>query len=288
MTQPQQTETDNALILRDDRDGIAYLTLNRPNQFNALSEELLESLQNQLDAIAVDKSIRVVVLAGNGRAFCAGHDLKQMRTQSERDYFQQLFTRCGKVMTRISTLPQPVIARVHGIATAAGCQLVASCDLAIAEEGARFAVSGINVGLFCGTPSVPLSRNVGRKQAMEMLLTGGFISAQQAATEGLINRAVPLDQLDAEVLKLAQSICNKSSASIALGKAMYYKQLEMGVDQAYQFASEAMADNMMFRDVGEGIDAFTEKRPPQLAGPISRRCSKYTLDFRRTRCRCVS
>lgn len=262
MLQLQQTETDSALILRDDRDGIAYLTLNRPNQFNALSEELLESLQNQLDAVALDKSIRVVVLAGSGRAFCAGHDLKQMRSQSERGYFQQLFSRCGKVMTRISTLPQPVIARVHGIATAAGCQLVASCDLAIAEAGARFAVSGINVGLFCGTPSVPLSRNVGRKQALEMLLTGGFISAQQAAAEGLINRAVPLEQLDAEVLKLAQSICNKSRASITLGKAMYYKQLEMGVEQAYQFASEAMADNMMFSDVAEGIDAFTEKRPP--------------------------
>lgn len=262
MTQPQQSEKSADLILREDRDGIAYLTLNRPNQFNALSEELLDALQRQLDNIAENRSIRVVVLAGNGRAFCAGHDLKQMRSQSERDYFQQLFTRCGKVMTRISSLPQPVIARVHGIATAAGCQLVASCDLAIAEEGARFAVSGINVGLFCGTPSVPLSRNVGRKQAMEMLLTGGFISAQEAAAEGLINRAVPLDQLDSEVLKLAQAICNKSSASIALGKAMYYKQLEMGVDQAYQYASEAMADNMMFRDVGEGIDAFTEKRPP--------------------------
>ncbi|WP_428623209.1 enoyl-CoA hydratase [Sedimenticola sp.] len=262
MTEANQTATEEPLVLREDRDGIAYLTLNRPNQFNALSEELLDALQGSLDAIAEDKSVRVVVLAGNGRAFCAGHDLKQMRGQSERAYFQQLFTRCGQVMTRITQLPQPVIARVHGIATAAGCQLVASCDLAIAEEGARFAVSGINVGLFCGTPSVPLSRNVGRKQAMEMLLTGGFISAQQAQAQGLINRAVPLDELDEEVMKLARTICGKSSASIALGKAMYYKQLEMGVDQAYQFASEAMADNMMFEDVGEGIDAFAEKRPP--------------------------
>ncbi|WP_435684798.1 enoyl-CoA hydratase [Sedimenticola selenatireducens] len=262
MTQTNTTAADDALVLREDRDGIAYLTLNRPNQFNALSEELLDALQANLDAIAEDKSVRVVVLAGNGRAFCAGHDLKQMRTQNERAYFQQLFTRCGQVMTRISSLPQPVIARVHGIATAAGCQLVASCDLAIAEEGSRFAVSGINVGLFCGTPSVPLSRNVGRKQAMEMLLTGGFIPAQQAAAQGLVNRAVPLEQLDDEVLKLARTICDKSSASVALGKAMYYKQLEMGVEQAYQFASEAMADNMMFEDVGEGIDAFTEKRPP--------------------------
>ncbi len=262
MTQTTPTTTDEPLVLREDRDSIAYLTLNRPNQFNALSEELLDALQANLDAIAEDKNVRVVVLAGNGRAFCAGHDLKQMRSQSDRAYFQQLFTRCGRVMTRIMNLPQPVIARVHGIATAAGCQLVASCDLAIAEEGARFAVSGINVGLFCGTPSVPLSRNVGRKQAMEMLLTGGFISARQAAAEGLINRAVPLAELDAEVLKLAQAICGKSRASVALGKAMYYKQLEMGIDQAYQFASEAMADNMMFEDVGEGIDAFTEKRPP--------------------------
>jgi enoyl-CoA hydratase/carnithine racemase len=262
MTETHPTAADEALVLREDRDGIAYLTLNRPNQFNALSEELLDALQNGLDAIAEDREIRVVVLAGNGRAFCAGHDLKQMRSRSERGYFQQLFRRCGEVMTRIMSLPQPVIARVHGIATAAGCQLVASCDLAIAEEGARFAVSGINVGLFCGTPSIPLSRNVGRKQAMEMLLTGGFISATQAADEGLINRAVPAEQLDGEVLKLARTICGKSSASVALGKAMYYKQLEMGVEQAYQFASEAMADNMMLEDVAEGIDAFTGKRPP--------------------------
>lgn len=258
----QTTATDQAVLLREDRDNIAYLTLNRPNQFNALSEELLDALHNTLDAIAEDENVRVVVLAGNGRAFCAGHDLKQMRTQSERDYFQRLFNHCGQVMTRITSLPQPVIARVHGIATAAGCQLVASCDLAIAEEGSRFAVSGINVGLFCGTPSVPLSRNVGRKQAMEMLLTGGFISAQEAAAQGLINRAVPLEQLDEEVLKLARTICGKSRASIAHGKAMYYKQLEMGVEQAYEFASAAMADNMMFEDVSEGIDAFTAKRPP--------------------------
>ena len=262
MTENTRNATEEPLVLREDKEGIAYLTLNRPNQFNALSEELLETLQNELEQIAGDRSVRVVVLAGNGRAFCAGHDLKQMRTQSERDYFQQLFNKCGEVMTAITRLPQPVIARVHGIATAAGCQLVASCDLAIAEEGARFAVSGINVGLFCGTPSIPLSRNVGRKQAMEMLLTGGFISAQEAASEGLINRTAPLDQLDAEVEKLARTICGKSAASIALGKSMYYKQLEMGVDQAYQFAAEAMADNMMFEDVGEGIDAFTEKRPP--------------------------
>ncbi|PLY12439.1 MAG: enoyl-CoA hydratase [Sedimenticola sp.] len=257
--------TDNSenLVLRSDRDGVTTLTLNRPDQYNALSEEMIQALQSRLTEIAEDDGVRVVILAANGRAFCAGHDLKQMRGNSEQDYFRQLFADCGKLMTSIINLPQPVIARVHSIATAAGCQLVASCDLAIASEKARFAVSGINVGLFCATPSVALARNIGRKKALEMLFTGEFITAAEAEREGLINRAVADDQLDQTIERLARSICDKSSIAIRNGKAMFYQQLEMGVNDAYQLASDSMACNMMWDDSKEGIDAFMQKRAPE-------------------------
>ena len=250
------------ILLRADAGGVATLTLNRPHQFNALSEEMLAELQAALDAIAVDTMVRAVVIAGAGRAFCAGHDLKQMRANHSQGYMQQLFKQCGRVMTTVTQMPQPVIARIHGIATAAGCQLVAACDLAVAADVARFAVSGINVGLFCSTPAVALSRNIGRKQAMEMLLTGDFIDAAEAQRRGLVNRVVPLELLDAEVARLAGAICAKSAVAVAMGKQLFYRQLEMGLEGAYQLAGETMACNMMSADAAEGIDAFMEKRQP--------------------------
>lgn len=261
MNAPEQSTLP--ILLRSDDAGVATLTLNRPAQFNSLSEELLAELQAALDAIAADKSVRAVVIAGAGKAFCSGHDLKQMRANHSKAYMQKLFRQCGKVMTTIVEMPQPVIARIHGIATAAGCQLVAMCDLAVAVEGARFAVSGINVGLFCATPSVALGRAMGRKQAMEMLLTGDFIDAAEAQRRGLINRVVPPEQLDAEVKKLTDSICAKSAVAIGMGKQMFYKQLEMGLDGAYQLATETMTCNMMAEDAAEGIDAFMQKRKPE-------------------------
>jgi enoyl-CoA hydratase/carnithine racemase len=254
---------DEPILLRADSGGVATLTLNRPGQFNSLSEEMLAELQGALDAIAKDAAVRVVVIAGAGKAFCAGHDLKQMRANHSKEYMQQLFKQCGRVMTTLTQIPQPVIARIHGIATAAGCQLVAACDLAVAADVARFAVSGINVGLFCSTPAVALSRNMGRKQAMEMLLTGDFIDASEAQRRGLVNRVVPLDQLDAEVKKLTDSVCGKSAVAVAMGKQLFYRQLEMGLDGAYQLASETMACNMMSEDAAGGIDAFMEKRKPE-------------------------
>ena len=257
---------DAPLLLRRDDGGVATLTLNRPSQFNSLSEELLDALQSELDAIARDPSVRVVVMAGAGKAFCAGHDLKQMRANHGKEYMQKLFRQCGRVMMTITEMPQPVIARIHGIATAAGCQLVAMCDLAVASDNARFAVSGINVGLFCSTPSVALGRAMGRKEAMEMLLTGDFIDATEAQRRSLINRVVPVDRLDEEVGKLVDSILAKSPIAVAMGKQMFYRQLEMGLEGAYQLASETMACNMMTEDAAHGIDAFMEKRKPEWKG----------------------
>lgn len=251
---------NEALLLRDDRDGIVTLTLNRPAQFNALSTELLTALQAELDKVGADSTARVVVLAGAGKAFCAGHDLKQMRANHDKGYMQALFAQCGRVMTTLTELPQPVIARVHGIATAAGCQLVASCDLAVAADVAKFAVSGINVGLFCSTPAVALSRNMGRKQALEMLLTGEFIDAPEAQRRGLVNRVVPAEQLDAEVQRLAETIRAKSQTAITMGKRLFYRQLETGLAGAYQMAGETMACNMMSDDAVAGIDAFMNKK----------------------------
>ncbi|MDD5248918.1 MAG: enoyl-CoA hydratase [Rhodocyclaceae bacterium] len=257
---------EEPILLRADNGGVATLTLNRPGQFNSLSEELLAELQGALDAIAKDGAVRAVVIAGAGKAFCAGHDLKQMRANHSKAYMQQLFKQCGRVMTTLTQMPQPVIARIHGIATAAGCQLVAACDLAVAADVARFAVSGINVGLFCSTPAVALSRNMGRKQALEMLLTGDFIDAAEAQRRGLVNRVVPSEQLDVEVKKLTDSICGKSAAAVGMGKQLFYRQLEMGLEGAYQLAAETMACNMMCDDAGEGIDAFMQKRKPEWKG----------------------
>lgn len=254
------------MLLRHDDNGVATLTLNRPGQFNSLSSAMLDALIAAVDEIAGDETVRVVVLAGEGRAFCAGHDLKEMRAKHTLAFQQQLFRLCGRFMMKLTELPQPVIARVHGIATAAGCQLVSMCDLAVAADVARFAVSGINVGLFCSTPSVGLSRNMGRKEAFEMLVTGDFIDAHEARRRGLVNRVVPLEQLDDEVAKLAAAIVAKSPLAVRMGKQMFYRQLEMGLDAAYQMASETMACNMMSDDAAEGIDAFIAKRKPQWKG----------------------
>lgn len=249
------------VLLRTDADGVATLTLNRPQQFNSLSDALIGELQAALDAIAKDASVRVVVIAGAGKAFCAGHDLKEMRANPDKEYQQVLFRRCGKMMMTLIGMPQPVIARVHGMAVAAGCQLVGMCDLAVAAKEARFAVSGVNLGLFCTTPGVALSRNVGRKQAFEMLVTGDFIDAETACARGLVNRVVAAEQLDAEVKQLSDSICAKSPMAVAMGKQAFYRQVEMGLDGAYQLAAETMACNMMAEDARGGIDAFIAKQP---------------------------
>src|SRR5277367_6004320 len=254
------------LILERRQGGVAFLTLNRPAQYNALSDGLLAALESTLDALSSDVSVHVVVLGGAGKAFCAGHDLKQMKANPNLEYYRRLFDDCSRVMMRIQSLPQPVIARVHGIATAAGCQLVAMCDLAVAANDARFAVSGINVGLFCATPSVALSRNVGRKAAFEMLVTGEFIDAPAAVQRGLINRSVPADHLDREIDVLAAAIVAKPRAVIAAGKALFYRQLELGVVPAYQLAGQAMACNMMQAVAQEGVAAFIERRAPNWSG----------------------
>ncbi len=252
----------DALLVREDCNGLTTLRMNRPLQFNALSEATLDALQRELGAIAGDASVRCVILAGAGRAFCAGHDLREMREHPSLAYYKALFARCSRVMQDIQTLPVPVIARVQGVATAAGCQLVASCDLAIATETAKFAVSGINVGLFCATPSVALSRNVSPKRAFDMLVTARFIDAATAVDWGLVNSAVPEDQLDATVLQKASQILAKSPAAVRYGKSMFYRQNQMTLADAYAYASDVMARNMMEEDAGEGIDAFLEKREP--------------------------
>jgi enoyl-CoA hydratase/carnithine racemase len=249
-------------VLQQHRGGVAFLTLNRPSHYNALSEQMLTALHGAMDALAADTSVRVVVLGGAGKAFCAGHDLKQMKANPTLEYYQRLFDDCSRLMMRIQTLPQPVIARVHGLATAAGCQLVAMCDLAVAAADARFAVSGVNVGLFCATPSVALTRNIGRKAAFEMLVTGEFIDAAAALQRGLINRCVPAERLDQEIDTLAAVILAKPPSVIAAGKALFYRQLELGVAPAYQLAGQAMACNMMDGIAQEGVAAFIEKRTP--------------------------
>jgi len=257
---------DQSILLREDSDGITTLILNRPAQYNALSGELLTELQTALDDINQDESVRVVIIAANGKAFCPGHDLKEMRASEEREVHQALFDKCSKMMLTINQLQQPVIARVNGIATAAGCQLVANCDLALAAEDSRFAVSGINVGLFCSTPAVPLSRNMGRKQALHMLLTGDFISAQTAQQYGLVNEVVPAAELEQATIALAQKIVARSAHAIKLGKEMFYRQLTMDLSDAYAYASERMACNMDSHDAREGIDAFIQKRKPEWIG----------------------
>jgi enoyl-CoA hydratase/carnithine racemase len=257
-----ENSVDGAVLYQRSEHGVVTLTMNRPANFNALSEEMLAALQEALDRVAADDSARAVILAGAGKAFCPGHNLKEMIEQPSLAYYQQLFAQCSRVMLTILKLPVPVIARVHGIATAAGCQLVAQCDLAVASTEARFAVSGVNYGLFCSTPSVPLLRNIAPKQAMEMLVTGDFISAQQALERGLVNRAVPPEQLDEAVENLVANILQKPRAAIAMGKELFYRQREMGIEAAYQLANQTMAVNMMDGCAQEGFTAFTEKRKP--------------------------
>ena len=254
--------TNDPVLLRQQADGICTLTLNRPRQYNALSEVLLAELQQALDDVATDSSIGVVILAANGKAFCAGHDLKEMRQRPEQPYYEKLFETCSRMMLSLTRLPQPVIARVQGVATAAGCQLVASCDMAVAGQEAGFGTSGINTGLFCMTPGVALSRKVGRKDALEMLFTGDIVPAERALAMGLVNRVVPAEHLDEAVGELAQAILGMSRAAIAAGKRVFYRQMELGLAEAYEFAGQEMACNMMFEDVGEGIDAFIAKRKP--------------------------
>jgi enoyl-CoA hydratase/carnithine racemase len=249
------------LETRDSR-GVVRLTMNRAASFNALGDEMLAALQDALDRLRDDEGVRVVVLGAEGRAFSAGHNLKEMIATPELAFYQGLFARCSRMMLAIQQLPVPVIARVQGLATAAGCQLVAQCDLAVASEQASFAVSGVNFGLFCSTPSVPLLRNVPAKQAMEMLVTGDFIDAREAVARGLVNRAVPASQLDAEIEKLVVSILAKPRVALAMGKELFYRQREMGIAAAYQLAGQTMAANMMESCAQEGVTAFTEKRKP--------------------------
>ena len=256
------TAANTPLSVARDARGVVTLTLNDPARFNALGSEMLTALQQALDAVARDEGARVVVLAAEGKAFCAGHNLKDMAAHPDLGWYQQLFAQCSRVMLSIHKLPVPVIARVQGMATAAGCQLVAQCDLAVAADNATFATSGIHYGLFCATPSVPLVRNVPAKRAMEMLLTGDFIDAATALREGLLNRVVPLDALDAEVEKLVVSILQKPRVAVAMGKALVYRQRELGLDAAYQLAGQTMAVNMMDEAAQEGARAFAEKRKP--------------------------
>jgi len=256
-----------ALLEREDHGAVARLRLNSPGNLNALSDAMLAALQTEFDALAEDRSIRVVVISGEGKAFCAGHDLKEMTRGRAHDdggaaYFADLFARCATMMQTIPRLPQPVIAQVHGIATAAGCQLVASCDMAIAAEGTKFGVNGVNIGLFCSTPMVALSRNIGRKQAFEMLSTGTFIDAARAVELGLINRSVALNSLEAETTALAETVAAKLGSAVTIGKQAFYEQIQMPLNAAYAYTGEVMVENMLNRDTEEGIAAFLEKRDP--------------------------
>jgi len=256
--------SDNPLVLRqNDERGVVALTLNRPQAFNALSEAMLAALIAEFDAISRDESARVVVLGASGKAFSAGHDLKEMRAAPSLEYYQRLFAACTQMMLAVQRLPVPVIARVQGIATAAGCQLVAMCDLAVASREAKFAVSGVNLGLFCSTPSVALSRNVARKAAFEMLVTGAFIDADEAKAKGLVNRVADANALDAEVELLVESIVAKPRVAIAMGKALFYRQIEAGIESAYADAGRTMACNMMEESALEGVQAFIDKRAPK-------------------------
>ncbi|CUH77263.1 enoyl-CoA hydratase [Tropicibacter naphthalenivorans] len=258
------------LLERRDTNGVAYLHMNAPERLNALSDEMLAAFQAQIDALADDQATRVVVISGAGKAFCAGHDLKQMQAGRQAEdggkaYFADLFNRCASVMAGLTRLPQPVIAQVHGIATAAGCQMVASCDMAVAAEGTRFGVNGVNIGLFCSTPMVALSRAIPRKKAFEMLTTGGFIDAEDAERLGLINRIVPAERLEASTQELAESVASKLGAAVKIGKSAFYDQLTLPLDEAYTLTGANMVENMLWRDTNEGITAFLEKRKPDWA-----------------------
>ncbi len=256
-----------ALLERNDTGAVAHLVLNSPQNLNALSDAMLAALQDEFDRLAQDNSIRAVILSGAGKVFCAGHDLKEMTAGRQapdggKAYFKDLFDRCARMMQTVQKLPQPVIAQVHGIATAAGCQLVASCDMAVAAAGTRFGVNGVNIGLFCSTPMVALSRNIPRKQAFEMLTTGQFIPAERAESLGLVNKVVPHDQLEATTAELAGMVAAKLGAAVKIGKQAFYDQIQMPLDQAYEYAGDVMVENMLYRDTQEGIAAFLEKRPP--------------------------
>ncbi|MEY8827586.1 enoyl-CoA hydratase [Sedimentitalea sp. XS_ASV28] len=258
------------ILERNDTGAVAHLTMNAPDRLNALSDEMIAALQAEFDALRDDSDVRAVVISGAGKAFCAGHDLKQMTAgrQSEdggRAYFADLFNRCTAMMLSIRSLPQPVIAQVHGIATAAGCQLVATCDLAVAADDTRFGVNGVNIGLFCSTPMVALSRNIPRKQAFEMLTTGQFIEAPRAEELGLINRSVPADRLAHETTELANLLATKLGSAVTIGKRAFYEQLEQPLEQAYAYCGDVMVQNMMIRDTEEGIAAFIDKRKPDWA-----------------------
>ena len=261
MTAAAKPMPEEPVLLRDDAGGVATLILNRPQARNALSVALFDALQAEFDAIATDESVHVVVVAANGPAFCAGHDMKEIRANPGLDNYQALFEQSGWLMKSIIRLPQPVIAKVHATATAAGCQLAATCDLVVAASTAHFATPGVNIGLFCSTPMVALSRNLGRKQAMEMLITGRAIDAETAVRFGLVNRAVPAAELDGAVAALARTITTKPARVLAMGKGAFYRQAEMGLEAAYEYVSEVMVENMLAAEAAEGIDAFLEKRP---------------------------
>ncbi len=255
------------LVLRTDSGGVSTLTLNDPNRLNVLSEGMLESLQSKFDAISNDQSVRCIVLRANGKAFCAGHDLRELTERRQasdggRGYFQDVFNSCSNMMQTILNLPQPVIAEVHGVAAAAGCQLVATCDMAMASQNARFGVNGVNIGLFCSTPMVALSRNLPRKRVIEMLTTGGFLDADEAQRLGLINRIFDADDLAAETAAIAETVAGKLGAAVKIGKQAFYAQLQMSIEQAYAYTGQVMVENMLFRDTQEGIAAFLDKRPP--------------------------
>jgi enoyl-CoA hydratase/carnithine racemase len=264
---PDLTPADQPVLRTQPAPGIVRLTLNRPKAYNALSVGLMTALQAELDVVkAARDAVKVVIIAANGPGFCAGHDLKEVRANPGRQQYEALFRQCSMLMQSVVALPQPVIAQVHGVASAAGCQLVASCDLAVAADTARFATPGVNIGLFCSTPMVALSRNVSRKHAMEMLLTGDLLPAARAAEIGLVNRVVPADTLPDATLALAQQIASKSPLTVKIGKEAFYRQLEMPLAQAYDYASRVMTENMLARDAEEGIDAFIEKRDPKWEG----------------------
>ncbi|MBM3535728.1 MAG: enoyl-CoA hydratase [Alphaproteobacteria bacterium] len=263
--QPKEAPSE-PLVLTHLADGVMHVTMNRGPQRNALSIALMTALEEALDRAAADAATRVVVIAGSGPGFCAGHDLKELRANPGEAFYRRTFEQCSRMMTKVVRLPKPVIARIHGIATAAGCQLVASCDLAIASDAAQFATPGVNIGLFCSTPMVALSRAVGRKTAMEMLLTGEMVPAARARELGLINRVVSAAELDQSIAALAQQIVSKSPLTLKIGKEAFYRQAEMGLDDAYAYAAEVMTRNMMARDAAEGIDAFIEKRHPTWCG----------------------
>jgi len=253
-------------VLSETKDGIATLTMNRGERYNTLSRDMLAALQAEIDRIAADASVRCVVLAGNGKGFCAGHDLKELRAHPEKAWQRELFDACGRLMLSLTRIPQPVIARVHGIATAAGCQLVSMCDLAVAADTAKFALPGVNVGVFCTSPAVGVGRNVARKRAMELLLTGEMIDAPTALSWGLVNRVVPADRLDEAIAYFTNIIVSRSARVIAMGKQAFYQQIERGLPDAYDFTSEVMACNLLDADAHEGIDAFLQKRPAQWSG----------------------